>query len=77
MAQAAATERWNAIKVKAQERWNRLSDAQLEYVQGNQERLVDALQHEYGYNRFLAEREILNWRQTLSRAPRRQDGGSR
>jgi len=77
MAQAAATQRWNAIKVKARERWNRLSDAQLEYVQGNQERLLDALQHEYGYTRFLAEREILDWRQTLSRTGSHQDGGSR
>lgn len=77
MAQATATQRWNAIKFKAQERWDRLSDAQLEYVQGNLERLVDALRHEYGYNRFLAEREILSWRQTLSRTRGQQKDAPR
>jgi hypothetical protein len=45
-----------------------LTGHELEIVRGNIDRLVDALQRCYGYDRRRAEREVEQWRETLVRA---------
>jgi uncharacterized protein YjbJ (UPF0337 family) len=67
MTRQQSNQRWNAMKIGVRQRWSRLSDAQLDYVRGNLDRLVAALQQSYGYDRRMAEREITNWRNTMSR----------
>jgi hypothetical protein len=49
-------------------RWNLLTDADIESVAGNVERLIDLLQTRYGYGRRTALREINLWSQSLRAA---------
>jgi hypothetical protein len=42
-----------------------LSDADIDAVRGNADRLADALQARYGYSHGDALREILSWSQSL------------
>jgi hypothetical protein len=60
--------RWNDLKAKARQRWQRLTSEDIDGVRGNLERLVDALRLRYGYDRRSAEREIFRWSRTLSGA---------
>lgn len=43
-----------------------MSDDDLDFVNGNLERLIDLLQLRYGYGRQRAQTEILLWRESLA-----------
>ena len=60
-------QRWNNVKAQAKQRWDRLTDEDIARVRGSVDRLVDLLGQRYGYARWLAEKEIANWRRTLIR----------
>ena len=57
--------RWETLKAHAKARWAALSDADIDGVRGNADRLADALQARYGYSHGDALREILSWSQSL------------
>jgi uncharacterized protein YjbJ (UPF0337 family) len=62
------TERWARVMSAARQRWDKLTDADVQSVRGNAERLVSVLQARYGFARAEALRELGAWRQTLSEA---------
>ena len=53
------------MKSEVQRHWNLLTDADIDGVHGNTERLIDVLQARYGYGRRTAQREITLWSQSL------------
>lgn len=68
MARRTAADRWHQLKSNVKTRWNRLTDADIEGVQGNVERLIELLQARYGYGRGMALREITLWSRSLRTA---------
>jgi hypothetical protein len=64
----AATERWARVMSAARERWDQLTEADVQSVRGNAERLVSVLQARYGFAREEALRELGVWRLTLAGA---------
>ncbi len=50
--------RWRQMKGQAREWWGKLTDDELDQVQGNAEKLIGMLQARYGYSREQAEQEI-------------------
>lgn len=48
---------WKMLKGKTQEKWGKLTDDQLDQVEGRRERLVGLIQREYGLAKEEAERE--------------------
>lgn len=63
-----SSDRWAALKHDVKRRWSRLTDEDVDAVQGNVERLVDALRIRHGYDRAVAMREITAWSQSLAAA---------
>ena len=59
------TERWQRVMSAARQRWDRLTEADVDSVRGNAERLVSVLQARYGFGRDQALRELGAWRQSL------------
>lgn len=57
--------RWTQLRASAKRRWSLLTDADLDDVRGNIERLIDALSRRYEYARRKAEGEIISWRRSL------------
>jgi uncharacterized protein YjbJ (UPF0337 family) len=49
---------WNQIKGEAKIQWGRLTDDDLDQVEGNAEKLMGKIQERYGYARDRAEREV-------------------
>jgi uncharacterized protein YjbJ (UPF0337 family) len=49
---------WHQIKGEAKVRWGKLTDDELDQIEGNTEKLVGLVQERYGYARERAEREV-------------------
>lgn len=65
MTQESSAGRWPSLKKKAQQRWKKLTDEDLEQI-GEREQLVTALQHRYGYSRVEVEREVRDFEARVS-----------
>ena len=62
--------KWQQLKGEARIQWGRLTDDDLDQVQGNVEKLAGKLQERYGYARQDAQREVDDFvrRQSADRA---------
>jgi len=49
---------WMQIRGRIKETWGRLTDDELDQIQGRKDRLVGKLQEKYGYNRQMAEQQV-------------------
>jgi uncharacterized protein YjbJ (UPF0337 family) len=52
---------WAHFKGNARRHWGRLSDAQLEHIEGKRERLAASLQQAYGVSSNMAEKQLAEW----------------
>jgi uncharacterized protein YjbJ (UPF0337 family) len=52
---------WMQLKGKAREQWGKLTDDELDQIQGNTEMLIGKLQERYGRSREQAEQELDRW----------------
>jgi uncharacterized protein YjbJ (UPF0337 family) len=53
--------KWKQLKGGVKARWGKLTDNDLEQIQGNREKLVGKVQERYGHNREKAEKEVDEW----------------
>lgn len=53
--------KWHELKGKAKQKWGRLTDDDLNVVNGRQEELSGAIQKRYGYDKARADREVRDW----------------
>ncbi len=56
--------KWKELRGKIKERWSKLTDYDLDHIEGKREQLAGLLQHKYGYAKERAEQEIdkfLTW----------------
>jgi uncharacterized protein YjbJ (UPF0337 family) len=59
---------WTQLKGKAREQWGKLTDDELDQMQGNAEILIGKIQERYGRSREEAEREFDRWYEQHNRA---------
>jgi uncharacterized protein YjbJ (UPF0337 family) len=52
---------WHQLKGEVKRQWGKLTDDEVDQVEGNAEKLLGLLQKRYGYARDQAEREIDDW----------------
>lgn len=50
--------KWKQIKGNVKKTWGRLTDDEMDVIEGDRERLVGKLQEHYGYSRQEAERAV-------------------
>ena len=54
---------WKQIKGQAKQWWGKLTDDDLDQIEGQRDKLVGKLQERYGYNKQQAEQEVnRHWR---------------
>jgi uncharacterized protein YjbJ (UPF0337 family) len=51
-------ERWDEFEDDARWIWAKLTEDDLQYVQGDAERLIERVQQRYQFDRFIAEDEV-------------------
>ena len=52
---------WKQLKGKVQSQWGKLTDDDMDVIQGKQTELVGRLQERYGIERDAAERQVNDW----------------
>ena len=52
---------WKQFTGKVQQQWAKLTDDDLQMVQGKREELIGRIQERYGYARDQASREVDEW----------------
>lgn len=57
---------WPHWRSRLQERWGRLTDAQLDAIAGRRDKLTACIQEHYGVGPDEAERQLRNWERSQS-----------
>jgi uncharacterized protein YjbJ (UPF0337 family) len=52
---------WMQLKGKIRQQWGKLTDDEIDQLQGNAEQLIGRVQERYGYTRQQAEQEVDRW----------------
>lgn len=56
---------WKQIKGSVQERWGKLTNDQLDVIDGKREKLAGRLQEQYGITKDEAEKQISEWERNV------------
>ncbi len=67
--------KWKQIRGKTREWWGKLTDDDLDVINGSREQLIGKHQERYGYSRENAIREIDRWLKEFDRVPESQHKG--
>jgi uncharacterized protein YjbJ (UPF0337 family) len=60
---------WMQLKGKAREKWGKLTNDDLDLIQGRAQQLVGRIQERYGVAREEAERQVKEWQVAESKTP--------
>ncbi len=52
---------WNQFKGKIKEKWGKLTDDDLTYIEGKRDRLLGRIQERYGIAKDEAEKQLKDW----------------
>jgi uncharacterized protein YjbJ (UPF0337 family) len=55
---------WKQLKGKAKEKWGKLTDDDLDVINGKRDQLVGKLQERYGFTKELAQKAADHWSKT-------------
>lgn len=56
-----ASGNWKQFKGKMKEKWGKLTDDDMQVIEGKRDQLVGKIQERYGYAKDEAEREVNDW----------------
>jgi uncharacterized protein YjbJ (UPF0337 family) len=60
---------WTQLKGKAREKWGKLTNDDLDQIQGRAQQLIGRIQERYGIARDEAERQVKDWEVETTRTP--------
>ncbi len=56
-----ASSNWKQFKGKFKEKWGKLTDDDMQVIEGKRDQLVGKIQERYGYAKDEAEKEVSDW----------------
>jgi uncharacterized protein YjbJ (UPF0337 family) len=59
--------KWKELKGSVKERWGRLTDNDLDVIDGEHDQLIGKIQQRYGIAREAAQKQVDEWKEELSR----------
>lgn len=65
--------KWKQLKGLVKERWGKLTDDDLDVIDGQTEQLIGTIQERYGVAREAAEKQVDEWNAGLAHESRRSD----
>ncbi len=64
------------MKGAIKERWGKLTDDDLDVINGQEDQLVGKIQERYGIAREAAQKQVEDWNAHAARSPHNESGGS-
>jgi uncharacterized protein YjbJ (UPF0337 family) len=58
--------KWKELKGSVKEHWGRLTDDDLEVIDGQHDQLIGKIQQRYGIARDVAQKQVDQWKSTSS-----------
>ncbi len=58
--------KWNQVKGEAQVKWGKLTNDDLDQIEGNRTKLAGKLQEVYGKSKDEVEKELSEWEKTFA-----------
>jgi len=62
--------KWKQVKGSVKERWGKLTDDDLDVIDGQHEQLIGKVQERYGIAREAAQKQVDDWNATQARQDR-------
>lgn len=59
--------KWKQVKGSVKERWGKLTDDDLDVIDGQSEQLIGTIQERYGIAREAAQKQVDDWNKSLAR----------
>jgi uncharacterized protein YjbJ (UPF0337 family) len=59
--------KWKQLKGSVKERWGKLTDDDLDVIDGQHDQLIGKVQERYGVAREVAQKQVEEWNSTASR----------
>jgi uncharacterized protein YjbJ (UPF0337 family) len=59
--------KWKQLKGSAKERWGKLTDDDLDVIDGKHDQLIGKVQEKYGIAREVAQKQVEEWNATFAR----------
>jgi uncharacterized protein YjbJ (UPF0337 family) len=59
--------KWKQVKGSVKERWGKLTDDDLDVIDGQSEQLIGTIQERYGIAREAAQKQVDEWNRSLAR----------
>ncbi|MGJ9382222.1 general stress protein CsbD [Salipaludibacillus neizhouensis] len=59
--------KWNQLKGESKKKWSKLTDDDLQSIDGDRDKLVGKIQERYGKERDEAEKEVNTWESEQNR----------
>lgn len=59
---------WKQFKGEVQNQWGKLTNDQLDQIEGNRQKFVGLIQEKYGIMRDEAEKQVADWEQAMKKA---------
>jgi uncharacterized protein YjbJ (UPF0337 family) len=61
--------KWKQLKGSVKERWGKLTDDDLDVIDGQQEQLIGVIQERYGIAREAAQKQVEEWNAQATHEP--------
>ena len=65
--------KWKQMKGSVKERWGKLTDDDLDVIDGQQEQLIGKIQERYGIAREAAQKQVEEWNEAAEKAGARTE----
>lgn len=62
--------KWKQVKGEVQKQWGKLTNDDMDMIDGEREKLIGKIQERYGHTKDAAEREYTDWSDAFDKARR-------
>jgi uncharacterized protein YjbJ (UPF0337 family) len=52
---------WHFLRTKVQQQWDKLTNADMDYIEGKQDQLSERLRERYGLTKEQADKQVVDW----------------
>jgi uncharacterized protein YjbJ (UPF0337 family) len=52
---------WHFLRIKVQQQWDKLTNADMDFIEGRRDQLSERLRERYGFTKEQADKQVVDW----------------